>query len=101
MNINCVRLVHITPMDLGITFYDQTMSALEADETLYEIMNTPSLEVNAKKYGRDDYTALLFMREYISRVRQAVLDASDPLFADAEFVQAFPNVTNCISKHAI
>lgn len=98
MNINCVRLVHITPMDLGITFYDQTMSALEADETLYEIVNTPSLEVNAKKYGRDDYTALLFMREYISRVRQAVLDASDPLFANAEFVQAFPNVTNCISK---
>ena len=98
MNINSVRLVHITPMDLGVTFYDQTMSALEADETLYEIVNVPSVATNAKKYGKDDYLALLFMREYISRVRQAVLDASDHLFANVEFVSSFPNVTNCISK---
>lgn len=98
MNINSVRLVHITPMDLGVTFYDQTMSALEADEILYEIVNVPSVATNAKKYGKDDYLALLFMREYISRVRQAVLDASDPLFANVEFVSSFPNVTNCISK---
>ena len=98
MNISSVRLVHITPIDLGVTFYDQTMSALEADETLYEIVNVPSVATNARKYGKDDYLALLFMREYLSRVRQAVLDASDPLFANVEFVSSFPNVTNCISK---
>ena len=61
-------------------------------------MNVPSVATNAKKYGKDDYLALLFMREYLSRVRQAVLDASDPLFANVEFVSSFPNVTNCISK---
>lgn len=98
MEINSVRLIHITPIDLGIMFYDQTMSALEADENLYALVNDPSIMINEKKYGKDDYASILYMRDYLNKVRQSVEQNPDPLFSNVEFVSEYPNVTNCISK---
>ena len=98
MKINSVRLIHITPIDLGVMFYDQTMSTLEAEENLYQIINASSCVINEKKYGKDDFASVLFMRDYLSKIKQALRQNSDPLFADVKFVQEFPNVTNCISK---
>lgn len=94
--IKSVSLWHITPVDLGVEFFDPTSTALSADEHLYRLVNTPSEAVEKNRYSKHDYQCVLGMRRFLSRVNDRVKNNDE-----IRFIREFPNISGCIAKYRI
>ncbi|MBP3388376.1 MAG: hypothetical protein J6K98_00715, partial [Clostridia bacterium] len=92
--IRSVSLWHVTPVDLGVEFFDPTSTTLEANESLYRLVNDPNCMVQKAAYSKQDYKALLNMRSFLAEVRRRIA-----LDKTATFVEQFPGITGCIAKY--
>ena len=94
--IRSVSLWHVTPVDLGVEFFDPTSTTLEANESLYRLVNDPNCMVQKAAYSKQDYKALLNMRSFLAEVRRRIA-----LDKTATFVEQFPGITGCIAKYRV
>ena len=93
--IQQVSLWHLTPVDLGIEFYDPTTTALEAGPALYALVNDPDARPDRDRYSKADYKAVRKMQEFLEEVRRRI-DGTEVTFVDT-----FPGIDGCIAKYQV
>lgn len=89
--ISSVRLWHITPADLGTEFLDPTETLLEINSELYDFVNSDR-PIDKKCYSKTDYASLIKMRNFLSKVKEAIADT------EIQISPNYPNVANCIAQ---
>lgn len=93
--IESVSLWHVTPVDLGVEFFDPTTSALEANAAFYAMVNDPSRRPDRRQYSKEDYRAILKMQKFLSEVRERLKESP------VTFVPVYPDIDGCIAKYQI
>lgn len=92
--VESVSLWHITPVDIGVEFFDPTNSVITNDAELYRIANDEYLQIEKNKYNKEDYRAIIKMRRFLSEV-------NENLQPPARFIDKFPGISGCIAKYQI
>lgn len=100
--IQSVRLWHITPVDIGFSFSDPTVSSLEGDSEFYNIVNSAELNISRKDYSKSDYSSIETARDYLTGVKDSL---SQKEIAEklpyVRFEEKYPGVVGCISQFII
>lgn len=92
--INHVSLWHVTPVRIGTEFFNPTTSILEANESLYALVNGKEA-VSKNRYTTGDYLAIKRMRDFLEGIKKGL---SSEQFAGVSFCDTFPGINGCISK---
>ncbi|MBQ8893516.1 MAG: hypothetical protein IJ043_03810 [Clostridia bacterium] len=95
--IRSVSLWHVTPVDLGVEFFDPSDTTLAADESLYRLVNDPELPVDKQAFSRQDYKAIQEMRRFLEEVRLRCSLRKN----QATFVEQYPGIQGCIAKYQV
>lgn len=93
--IQKVSLWHLTPVDLGIEFYDPTTSALETGQALYDLVNDPDRRPDRSRYSKSDYRAIRKMKDFLGDVRQRIEGTGITVS------RVWPGIDGCIAKFRI
>lgn len=96
--IDTASLWHVTPVHIGIEFFDHTTSVLEANEDLYNLVNDNNILVERKKYTPGDYQSIKRMRSFLGKVKSHL---DEEPYEAVEFCSQFPNILGCISSFQI
>jgi len=96
--INEISLWHVTPVHIGTEFFDATTSVLDANEDLYNLVNSAESPLSPKNYNKNDLISLKRMRRFLCDLK---VNASKHKTYNIVFHDTFPNITGCIAKFQI
>lgn len=96
--INEISLWHVTPVHIGTEFFDATTSVLDANEELYNLVNSYEQPLSPKNYNKNDLISLKRMRDFLHELKENSLKSKE---YNIVFHKLYPNIAGCIAKFEI
>lgn len=99
--IKSASLWHVTPVSIGMDFYNPTISTLTVNEELYRLVSPCSDLKIPNYYSRGDFTTIKkfksFNKEFLEKIQKSEVFENNKI----NYVEVYPDIKDCFGCYKI